>query len=180
MIAKETSINFTVSKGAPPITLKDLRGYNQRALDDYASSNGITIKSTEEYSDSVEKGQVISQSPSAGSSVSSGATINVVLSKGPKEKQVKKVTKTLQIPYQADEENSDSDSDEEESSPEPQHIVIYIEDKNHSMSSPYREMDITQNTNVTISFEIEEGSNASYKVLNNGSVVSEETVAYPG
>ncbi|MEN2666381.1 PASTA domain-containing protein [Listeria aquatica] len=180
VIAKETSINFTVSKGAPPITLKDLRGYNQRALDDYASSNGITIKSTEEYSDSVEKGQVISQSPSAGSSVSSGATINVVLSKGPKEKQVKKVTKTLQIPYQADEENSDSDSDEEESSPEPQHIVIYIEDKNHSMSSPYREMDITQNTNVTISFEIEEGSNASYKVLNNGSVVSEETVAYPG
>ncbi|MHC5252982.1 Stk1 family PASTA domain-containing Ser/Thr kinase [Listeria kieliensis] len=181
VIAKETSVKFTVSKGAPPITLKDLRGYNQRALDDYASSNGITIKSTEEYSDSVEKGQVISQSPTAGSSVNSGATVNVILSKGPKEKQVKKVTKTLQIPYRGNEGNSDSDSDEEESaSPESEHIVIYIEDKNHSMSSPYREMDITKNETVSISFEIEEGSSASYKVLNNGSVVSEETVAYPG
>ncbi|EUJ33460.1 protein kinase [Listeria floridensis FSL S10-1187] len=184
VIAKETNVMFTVSKGKEPMTLKDLSGYNQRALDDYAASTGITIKTSEEYSDTVEKGQVISQSPGSGASINAGDTIQVVLSRGPKEKEVKKVTRTLTIPFDDTKDNTadtgNEDAADENTTPTPQHIVIYIEDKNHSMSSPYREMDITKNTNVTLTFEVEEGSKAAYKVMRDGETVDEGNVDYPG
>ncbi|MDT0000146.1 Stk1 family PASTA domain-containing Ser/Thr kinase [Listeria cossartiae subsp. cayugensis] len=169
VVAKSTNVKFVVSKGAEPITLKDLRGYTKTAVEDYASSLGLKVSSKEENSDSVEKGQVISQSPSAGSNVSAGDTIEIVISAGPKEKQVKEVTKTFNIAY--------TPSDEE--NPQPQKIQIYIQDKNHSMTSSYRELTITQNTSVEITFQIEEGSSAGYKIMSDGKVIDEGTVPYP-
>ncbi|MBC2191738.1 Stk1 family PASTA domain-containing Ser/Thr kinase [Listeria sp. FSL L7-0229] len=169
VVAKSTNVKFVVSKGAEPITLKDLRGYTKTAVEDYASSLGLKVSSKEENSDSVEKGQVISQSPSAGSSVSAGDTIEIVISAGPKEKQVKEVTKTFNIAY--------TPSDEE--NPQPQKIQIYIQDKNHSMTSSYRELTITQNTSVEITFQIEEGTSAGYKIMSDSKVIDEGTVPYP-
>lgn len=176
VVAKDTDVELTVSRGQAPITLKDLRGYNQTALDDYAASIGITIETSEENSDSVDKGQVISQSPTAGTSINAGSTVKVVISKGPKEKEVKSVTKTITIPYGEAEDNKD---DENNDSPEAKHIKIFIEDKNHSMSTPYRELDITKDTSVTITFEIEEGSKGSYKVVRDDATIDEGTVDYP-
>ncbi|WP_088838967.1 MULTISPECIES: Stk1 family PASTA domain-containing Ser/Thr kinase [unclassified Listeria] len=173
VVAKDTDVELMVSRGKAPITLKDLRGYNQTALDDYASSVGITIQTTEQNSDTVEKGQVISQSPAAGTTINAGSTVNVVISKGPKEKAVKSVTKTIQIPY------GDAGSGGDGDSPKPKHVKIYIDDKNHSMSTPYRELDITENTSVTITFEIEEGSKGSYKILRDDETIDEGTVDYP-
>lgn len=98
-----------------------------------------------------------------------GDTIEIVISAGPKEKQVKEVTKTFNIPY--------TPSDEE--NPQPQKIQIYIQDKDHSMTSAYREMSITQNTSVEITFQIEEGSSAGYKIISDDKVIDEGTVPYP-
>ncbi|EJS5891127.1 Stk1 family PASTA domain-containing Ser/Thr kinase [Listeria monocytogenes] len=169
VVAKSTDVKFVVSKGAEPITLKDLRGYTKTAVEDYASPLGLKVSSKEENSSTVEKGQVISQSPSAGTAMNSGDTIEIVISAGPKEKQVKEVTKTFNIPY--------TPSDEE--NPQPQKIQIYIQDKDHSMTSAYREMSITQNTSVEITFQIEEGSSAGYKIISDDKVIDEGTVPYP-
>ncbi|EIN1026761.1 Stk1 family PASTA domain-containing Ser/Thr kinase [Listeria monocytogenes] len=169
VVAKSTDVKFVVSKGAEPISLKDLRGYTKTAVEDYASPLGLKVSSKEENSNTVEKGQVISQSPSAGTAMNPGDTIEIVISAGPKEKQVKEVTKTFNIPY--------TPSDEE--NPQPQKIQIYIQDKDHSMTSAYREMSITQNTSVEITFQIEEGSSAGYKIISDDKVIDEGTVPYP-
>ncbi|HAA6316398.1 TPA_asm: serine/threonine protein kinase [Listeria monocytogenes] len=169
VVAKSADVKFVVSKGAEPITLKDLRGYTKTAVEDYASPLGLKVSSKEENSSTVEKGQVISQSPSAGTAMNAGDTIEIVISAGLKEKQVKEVTKTFNIPY--------TPSDEE--NPQPQKVQIYIQDKDHSMTSAYREMSITQNTSVEITFQIEEGSSAGYKIISDDKVIDEGTVPYP-
>ncbi|EAC4591546.1 Stk1 family PASTA domain-containing Ser/Thr kinase [Listeria monocytogenes] len=169
VVAKSTDVKFVVSKGAEPITLKDLRGYTKTAVEDYASPLGLKVSSKEENSSTVEKGQVISQSPSAGTAMNAGDTIEIVISAGPKEKQVKEVTKTFNIPYTPSDEDN----------PQPQKVQIYIQDKDHSMTSAYREMSITQNTTVEITFQIEEGSSAGYKIISDDKVIDEGTVPYP-
>ncbi|EIZ3607613.1 Stk1 family PASTA domain-containing Ser/Thr kinase [Listeria monocytogenes] len=169
VVAKSTDVKFVVSKGAEPITLKDLRGYTKTAVEDYASPLGLKVSSKEENSSTVEKGQVISQSPSAGTAMNAGDTIEIVISAGPKEKQVKEVTKTFNIPYTPSDEDN----------PQPQKVQIYIQDKDHSMTSAYREMSITQNTSVEITFQIEEGSSAGYKIISDDKVIDEGTVPYP-
>ena len=46
------------------------------------TAKGLQIKSTEDYSDSVAEGYIISQSPNAGTMVEAGETVKVVVSKG--------------------------------------------------------------------------------------------------
>lgn len=172
VVAADTEMSFTVSKGPQPMTLKDLSGFNQVGLDDYASSNGIDITvSKEEYSDTVGAGQVISQNPKAGASLNKGDKVEVVMSKGPKEKEVKTVKRTINIPYEPEDPNADPLV--------PQHIQIYIQDKNNSMTTAYKEMDITKDTTETLSFDIEEGTQGGYKVVRDNTVILEETIDYP-
>lgn len=161
-----------MSKGAQPLTLKDLSGFNQVGLDDYASSNDITISvGSEEYSDTVGAGQVISQKPEAGASLNKGDKVTVVMSKGPKEKEVKTVKRTINIKYEPE--------DPAANPLVPQHIQIYIQDKNNSMTKAYKEMDITKDTAETLSFEIEEGTQGGYKIVRDNTVILEETIDYP-
>ncbi|EUJ31203.1 Stk1 family PASTA domain-containing Ser/Thr kinase [Listeria cornellensis] len=172
VIAADTEISFVVSKGAQPLTLKDLSGFNQVGLDDYASSNDITISvGSEEYSDTVGAGQVISQKPEAGASLNKGDKVTVVMSKGPKEKEVKTVKRTINIKYEPE--------DPAANPLVPQHIQIYIQDKNNSMTKAYKEMDITKDTAETLSFEIEEGTQGGYKIVRDNTVILEETIDYP-
>ncbi|EUJ24638.1 protein kinase [Listeria grandensis FSL F6-0971] len=172
VVAVDTEISFVVSKGPQPMTLKDLSGFNQVGLDDYASSNDITITvEKEEYSDTVGAGQVISQKPQAGASINKGDKVTVVMSKGTKEKDVKTVKRTINIPYEPE--------DPAATPPKPQHIQIYIQDKTHSMTSAYKEMDITKDTSETLTFEIEEGTQGGYKVVRDNTVILEETIDYP-
>ncbi|WP_430536585.1 Stk1 family PASTA domain-containing Ser/Thr kinase [Listeria rocourtiae] len=172
VVAADTEISFVVSKGAQPVTLKDLSGFNQVGLDDYASSNGIEISvSSEEYSDTVGAGQVISQKPEAGASLNKGDKVTVVMSKGPKEKEVKTVRRTINIQYEPEDPTA--------TPPVPQHIQIYIQDKNNSMTKAYKEMDITKDTAETLTFEIEEGTQGGYKVVRDNTVILEETIDYP-
>ncbi|MBC1499837.1 Stk1 family PASTA domain-containing Ser/Thr kinase [Listeria weihenstephanensis] len=172
VVVEDTEISFVVSKGERPLTLKDLSGFNQVGLDDYASSNDITITtSSEDYSDTVGAGQVISQKPEAGATINKGDKVTVVMSKGPKEKEVKTVKRTISIPYEPE--------DPDATPPVAQHIQIYIQDKTHSMTSAFKEMDITKNTTENLSFEIEEGTQGGYKVVRDNTVILEETIEYP-
>ncbi len=80
-----TSVDLVISLGkkteyvtVPSLTGKSL-SYAQEAL----ANLGLGCTYTEEYSDSVEVGNVISQSPKSGKSVEQGSTVSIVISKGP-------------------------------------------------------------------------------------------------
>ena len=70
------------------ITLPDFEGKNLEYVNKELESLGLKILVRDEYSDTVEKDHVISQSPAAGMEVSDGDTVSIVLSKGSKQSQV--------------------------------------------------------------------------------------------
>lgn len=87
----KTSVKFVVSKGAKPIKISNYVGtsINEALLD--LANNGINesqVKQTQQESEK-EAGTILSQTPSAGSSVTPGkTTINFVVSSGPNEVSV--------------------------------------------------------------------------------------------
>lgn len=78
-----TTVLITVSQGREPVTVPDLVGKTQTeaAAAAKAAKLGFTVGSTE-FSDTVPKGTVISQSPAAGAQGYKSDTVTVVVSKG--------------------------------------------------------------------------------------------------
>ena len=68
--------------------LPDFKGKDLEYVNKELERLGLKILVKSEYSDTVEKDYVISQSPAAGMEVSEGDSISVVLSSGPKQNQV--------------------------------------------------------------------------------------------
>ena len=66
-----------------PIRIIDFSSMESDALLAWGQENDIQIKTTEEYSEDVAAGMVISQSSIVGERLYAGSTINVILSKGP-------------------------------------------------------------------------------------------------
>lgn len=167
VVPEETVITFKVSKGKELKSVANLKGYNQSALNQYEQSSGfkIVVKS-EEYSNDVPAGSVISQSPSPNSQLGVGGTIEVVISKGPEAKPVKVYFKNVKIPY------------EPVVVGEKQLIRIFIQDKNHTMAEPYEEVEISSDLTYRIQLEIEEGSKAAYRIERDSIVIEEETIPY--
>jgi serine/threonine-protein kinase len=166
---ESTVITFKVSKGQQKIILKDLTVYNSNAAQDYANSAGLTIDtSQEQYSDTIPKGMVITQSPSSGTEMQKGDKITVVISKGKEEKPPKTVTKDLSIPYEPTVPGA------------PQTVQIYIGDMNRSISEPIDSapITVTQTYRRQIELTIEEGKTAEYKVVRDGKVYMDETIDY--
>lgn len=75
-------VTFTVSKGIETFKIRDLTGYTQKSVEDYAHEHNIAVIFEQQYSNSVPKGQVISQDPKAGTKVENGNQITVILSMG--------------------------------------------------------------------------------------------------
>lgn len=168
VVPSETILEFTISKGPEikRVTLTDLTGYNAKGLNDYASSHGLNIDSSEEFHETVEEGLVISQEPKAGTELKEGSTVKVVISKGKEELPPKTVTEEVAIPY-----------DESLEEGQPQVVRIYIEDMNRS--GFVEEFEITKTTNKTLSFTIAPGGKASFRIERDGSVILGDDVFYP-
>lgn len=66
-----------------PIRIIDFSSMESDALLAWGQENDIQIKTTEEYSEDIAAGMVISQSSIVGERLYAGSTINVVLSRGP-------------------------------------------------------------------------------------------------
>ena len=75
-------VTFTVSEGVQTFKIRDLTGYTQKSVIDYAQEHNITIIFEQQYSNTVPKGQVISQSPKANTTVKAGSQVIVTLSLG--------------------------------------------------------------------------------------------------
>ena len=84
---KGTTIVLTVSKGSEQPNVLSVVGKTQSVAESTLKSLGFVVSINEVFSDTVPKGSVVSQSPSAGTTANKGATITLSVSKG-KEKVV--------------------------------------------------------------------------------------------
>jgi len=167
VVPENVELEFTVSKGAEMISLQDLSGYSKKGVTEYANSAGLVVNFTEEYSDTVEEGLVISQSPIAKTDVRIGSTLDIVISKGAKEIPTKEVTEEITIPYEPLVQG------------EAQEVLIYVQDLDNSMTEPYETLTITETTKKTLTLRVAKGEKAGYKVIRDKSVIIDQVVPYP-
>ncbi|MFE8695229.1 Stk1 family PASTA domain-containing Ser/Thr kinase [Cytobacillus sp. FJAT-53684] len=168
VVPEEAELEFTVSIGPKPITLKDLRGYNTKGLQEYEESAGIVIEiSKEDYSETIAKDHVISQEPNAGSKLSKGSKVKVVISKGKEEIPPKTVFVEISVPYEPEIEG------------QPQEVQIYINDMNRSITDPFITEYITESRKFRIELEILPGQKAVYQVRRDNTVIDEKEVPFP-
>jgi len=84
MVAENTPVNLTVSKGPAPVAVPNVVGMTQAAAEAALTGVGLAVGAvTEDLSATVPAGQVISQNPAAGVEVAPGASVDLVVSKGP-------------------------------------------------------------------------------------------------
>lgn len=180
IIPGETDLVFTVSKGLELRTVKDLTGFNEKALSDYEKSTGLKIVVRSKVnSESEPKGNVLEQTPKVNAKVPPGSTIEVTLSDGPKAKATRFFVKTVTIPYEQPPENAEGSEGENGEVVVPEQIVrIYIDDNTRSMTVPVEEFVLTETIEKQIKLEISEGQKAAYRVEVNSTVIAVETIAY--
>jgi serine/threonine protein kinase len=169
VIPDETELEFKVSIGPALIEIRDLSGYDATGVQEYADSVGLIadVVSQKQYSDTIEKGLVISQHPAVGTSVKEGSKITVVISKGPEAIPPKTVTKENMVPYEPLVEG------------EPQEVQIFIEDMNRNIEEPSETRYITDVLELTIELIIAPGEIASYRVVRDKSVYLEASFPFP-
>ncbi|WP_282140490.1 Stk1 family PASTA domain-containing Ser/Thr kinase [Cytobacillus oceanisediminis] len=168
VVPEDTELIFTVSKGPAPIALKDLRGYNEKGLQEYEESSGLKVEyGEEEFHEEVPEGLVISQDPAPGTNLARGQKVTVVLSKGKKELLPKTENIEISVPYEPAAEG------------EPNEVQIIIKDMNNPGSEPVHTELIYEDTVIPIDITIAPGQNATYKVLRDGQVFEEKEIPYP-
>ncbi|WP_264737425.1 Stk1 family PASTA domain-containing Ser/Thr kinase [Cytobacillus firmus] len=168
VVPEDTELIFTVSKGPAPIALKDLRGYNEKGLQEYEESSGLKVEyGEEEFHEEVPEGLVIKQDPAPGTNLARGQKVTVVLSKGKKELLPKTENIEISVPYEPAAEG------------EPNEVQIIIKDMNNTGSEPVHTELIYEDTVIPIDITIAPGQNATYKVLRDGQVFEEKEIPYP-
>ncbi len=177
VVPNDTTINFEVSTGPAGFNFRDLTGYTRVGVDDYIAEYNLNMTVDYAYSNYVDEGQVVSQSPEAGTTLYENSNVTVVFSQGPEEVPIDRFSELVHIRYSAP-ENGESEEDTEESDgPVPNEIQIYISDAENDMDEPYLDFDITESVTRTLEFAVERGSTATYRVVRDGEIISEVEVS---
>ncbi|MGI6712546.1 MAG: Stk1 family PASTA domain-containing Ser/Thr kinase [Bacillota bacterium] len=82
VVKKNRIISLIVSKGPKMIAVPDVRGKTQREAEVEINNRGLKVSFTENYSNEVSQGFVVSQDPGANSEVPEGSVVSVVISAG--------------------------------------------------------------------------------------------------
>ena len=103
--AKNSTVTIVVSKGSSKVTVPSLTNYTQSEASRQLRNMGLVLGNVaSEYNDDVKKGYVIRQGVAAGTKVSKGTAISIVISLGPKATEEPTTT----------EEEHEPDTEEEE------------------------------------------------------------------
>lgn len=174
-------VRFTVSEGVEPIPITNYAGTSLDAARDELESQGFIVNvTTEVYSDEVPEGAIVSQDPSYGDFLP-GSQINVIVSLGEEPPDETTYQISLNIPYPEEEQSSSSSAGDKEDSaadsdPEPVEVEIFIGDKDNDIKEVSETIEITEDTNHTISLILLEGESGQYRVEVDGEEVISETV----
>ncbi len=173
VIASETEVVLTVSKGKDLRAVENIVGFSEADLNQYARTSGFNIRIIgEKSSDSAPDGTVLSQSPAGGESLEAGSTIEVVMSSGKAPLPVKTYIRTIEIPYEP------AEPAEEGEEPVEQTVQIYIQDNDTTMATPVEEFTITETESRKIELQIAESGSATYRIVRDSTVIEEDTVEY--
>lgn len=179
-----SQITFTVSDGVEPIPITNYTGTSLDAARIELESQGFIVNvTTEVYSNEVEEGAIVSQDPSYGDFLP-GSQINVIVSLGEEPPNETTYQISLNIPYpeeDAAEKPSSSSSEDKkgsnaDSDPEPVEAEIFIGDKDNDIKEVSETIEITEDTNHTISLILLEEESGQYRVEVDGEEVISETV----
>ena len=88
-IAVGTTVTLTVSAGTEGREVPDVEGLSYTDAVNQLAERGFTVQKTESYSSNVERGNVISQSPSGGQKAPVGSVITLNISLGKEENKVR-------------------------------------------------------------------------------------------
>ncbi|KJW13479.1 Stk1 family PASTA domain-containing Ser/Thr kinase [Levilactobacillus spicheri] len=180
VVPKETTMTLTVSTGTQTVTLSDLTDKTKAQAQRYATDHNLNLAFSYAYSNDVDKGKVIRQSPGEGAVVQEGDEITLTLSRGPESSgpATDQFSVKVKIPFDSSASStSSSDSDDESaSSAATENLVqIYLRDQDHQLSSVYKQMTITNDTTVTLPFTVAHGKSGAYKIVRNGDVIGEDS-----
>src|SRR5699024_2153886 len=147
---------------------------------EYANENGLTLDVSEEHSDSVEKGNIISQSPEANTEVVAGTEVEVVQSLGKKEQPPKSHNVSFTVPYEPDEKDDahNNEASEKYVGADSQGVDIYVEDKHNDISSVFHEETITKDEEFALTLVVEPDTEAKYKAVRDGETILDKSVSY--
>ncbi|MDO4670328.1 MAG: Stk1 family PASTA domain-containing Ser/Thr kinase [Aerococcus sp.] len=162
VIPSETTIMLIVSQGPETMTMPNMLGWSQAAVQDYADRNALSVSFTEDYSDRYSQGQVMEQSITANSTIKRGDTLSITISKGkkPESKEVR-FTYDVTIPSKGSKDNE---------------IEIYIEDKNHKYSDVADSFTISSDRRYHFTFTTDSGGPARFKIVRDGQKIMENRV----
>ncbi|WNB90448.1 Stk1 family PASTA domain-containing Ser/Thr kinase [Bacillus sp. NEB1478] len=172
----DTTVELTVSSGKPSIQVENLAGLTKEQVSNYANDAGLVVEYSEDFSDSVEEGKVISQDPSPFTQVEKGATISVVLSKGPEETEPPPPPPQETAPDRTTTEKIDVKV-KGKPKKETVHVKIVYSDKN-ATDKVFIEEDIAENKIYSLPLTIAEGGTASYTVFINDKQDQAVTINY--
>jgi serine/threonine-protein kinase len=180
VLPRETTITFTVSTGRRIISMIDLTGYSREQVNNFVDENSLNLSTTSEPSDDVPADQVIRQEPEEGSTLFIGDRINVVFSTGPEEEEEPEtVTFSKEVTVQYEENLSEPENEDEEPEALPNRIEIFVNDLNQNGESAVHSFTLNEGETVTrgLTFTVEEGQTASYRIERDGEVDTEEVVS---
>ena len=80
-----TDIDLVISKGPTPVPVPKVVGLEQSDATAALEAEGFVVSVSEEFSERVDKGVVISQTPTRGTDYQPGNSVSIVVSKGPPE-----------------------------------------------------------------------------------------------
>lgn len=83
-VAKNTTITLTVSSGPDSVSVTNVVGMTEAKATSALKAAGFTVTVEYDYSDTVDQGNVISQSPSASASAAAGDDVTITVSQGKK------------------------------------------------------------------------------------------------
>jgi serine/threonine-protein kinase len=83
VVAPNTPVDLLVSKGPEPIQVADLTNRRVAAATGSLEERGLIVNVIERFSEKIEQGRVIGQSPAPGTTIPSGSTVELLVSKGP-------------------------------------------------------------------------------------------------
>ncbi|MFJ8529734.1 Stk1 family PASTA domain-containing Ser/Thr kinase [Bacillus sp. NPDC094106] len=170
VVEAEQDVKVWVSKGPYQILPVDFSGWTENSVNSYLNEKKLIPDIKREYSDTIEKGLVISQSPKPGVPLKEGDKVTVTISDGPKPKVTKTVkVDNIPLPYEAPVTGEKK----------PQTIEIYKEDMQQKMDRPIETRTITESATISLEFVIQEGTKGHYKIVRDGTTIIDKEVPYP-
>jgi serine/threonine-protein kinase len=87
-LAWGATVDLVVSRGPQPIGVPDVTGLTAQKAKEKLKAQGFAVAMASDYSNSVPSGHIIATSPAVGSQAPEGSAITIVVSQGPRYKDV--------------------------------------------------------------------------------------------